>query len=500
VLVLILAGWQFRWLNELRHEEEARRTVALRVSVTSYAEFLEVQLGALLQAVALAGTLERSTNQPLLGNVYRLDATSIETLDPNGVWQSTSLAQIFRVIPWSLIDVSLQQTSTAAPSIWLDPPAIVYCHPGRRCEISPLDIETLRTAVLLPLSSRVFSDFGTELNSAVLIARGNGVDVPLVPHPDTPELFAVTDYEQPLLAGLNILGPEKTRWLLKVNHGGRSLEETVARSHLNNVVLSVGLLSLLALAMGLVVMNTRRQMSLAREQLYFTAGVSHELRTPLSVIQSAADNLKDGTVTGGDHVRRYGTVISQEVRRLDTMIGNVLQFTHSASAARPHYGATVDMADIIDRTLQRCAPLLEHRDMVVALEPDLPHVPGDATALASAVTNLITNAAHYLAAGNWIRIEAGTGTDAGRSDRLYIRVSNPVDGAPDPHPERLFEPFYRGQRALDAAMPGTGIGLAVTRNVVEQHGGAVTVDTSQRGIITFTLSLPIHDETTHTAR
>jgi two-component system sensor histidine kinase ResE len=80
-----------------------------------------------------------------------------------------------------------------------------------------------------------------------------------------------------------------------------------------------------------------------------------------------------------------------------------------------------------------------------------------------------------------------------RGRALRIRISNPVTGRPDRHPGKLFEPFYRGALARDAGIAGTGIGLAVARNIAEQHGGGLSVDTAQPGIIQFTLFLPVHE-------
>ena len=363
-----------------------------------------------------------------------------------------------------------------------------------------MDAGRLNTTLLAPAARRMFADFGAGLRSAVTL-EDSGTRAVLYPPHARPAYIRVTDLAQVLLADVPVLGPPGTRWVLKVNHGGSSLEEAVAGSHLRNLLLSGGLLGLLALSIGLVVFNARRQVSLAREQLYFVAGVSHELRTPLSVISSAADNLADQTVGEDPRVRDYGVLIQREVRRLKGMIENVLQFAQSASATRPRTSADVDMTALIGEVLKSCAALLRDRELRLELADDLPLVRGDPAALRSALTNLVANAAQYAAGGNWILLSAAAVRVRPRGRALRISISNPVTGQPDAHPGRLFEPFYRGQQARAAGIAGTGIGLAVARNVAQQHGGGVSIDTAQPGIIKFTLFLPVHEPavTTHPA-
>jgi len=490
-LVLLLAWLQFRWLNELRGEEEARRRVALRVAATNYAEHLGQEISRLLERVEAAGSVQAvAAGEPLLDAVFELEgdaATRISTAG-NAGWQPATRALLQQHLGRPLISALAAGYRNPAAQFWLDPPAVVYC-PGR-CQVGVVDTSRLDAALLAPAARRMFADFGTGLRVAVAVEDAGAARL-LSPPGVRPAYVRVTDLVQPLLADVRVLGPPGARWLLKVNHGGSSLEAAVAGSHLRNLLLSGGLLGLLALSIALVVFNARRQVSLAREHLYFVAGVSHELRTPLSVISSAADNLADGTVGEDARVRDYGGLIQREVHRLRDMIENVLQFAQSASATRPRVAADVDMAALIAEVLDNHAALLGQRELRLALADALPRVRGDPSALASALGNLVANAAHYATGGNWIQISAKTVRVRPRGRALRISISNPVAVRPDMHPRRLFEPFYRGQQARAAGIPGTGIGLAVARNVAQQHGGGVSVDASQPGVIRFSLLLPV---------
>jgi signal transduction histidine kinase len=500
-VVLLLAWLQFEWLTELRKEEEARRRVALHVAATNYAEYIDQEINLLLEKVNQAGVMTALTGSaPLLDTVVELDADGsarFSAVRGSGYLPATR-AQVQQWLGRPLIQALANGQSSSNALFWLDPPAIVYC--PDRCQIGVLDTGQLGASMLAPAARRMFADFGAELRTAVMIA-GSGKRTLLYPANARPALVSVTDLEQPLLTGVPVLGPAGARWALKVNHGGSSLETAVAASHLRNLLLSSGLFGVLVLSIGLVVFNARRQLGLAREHLYFAAGVSHDLRTPLSVISSAADNLADCTVSEDRRVHEYGELIQREVRRLKDTIENVLQFTQSASATRPRLSGDVDMAAVIRQVLDSCAALLEEWQLRLEVPDSLPTVRGDPAALRSALTNLVVNAARHASGGDWIRISATTVRVRPRGRALRISISNPVASPPDVHAEKLFEPFYRGQQARAAGVGGTGIGLAVARNVAQQHGGGVSVDAAQRGVIKFTLFLPIHEpeRTTHSA-
>jgi signal transduction histidine kinase len=500
-LVLLLAWLQFTWLAELREEEEARRRVALRVAATSYAEYVGQEVGRLLERVDGSGSIQAvAASEPLLDAIIELgaDGTARISTAGSGDWRPATRAEMHQRLGRPLIDALAARQPGADALLWLDPPAIVSCR--NRCQAGVLDAARLSADILGPAARRMFADFGAELRSAVTV-DDTGTRTVLYPRDARPAYVRVTDLEQTLLADVRVLGPPGSRWRLKVNHGGSSLEAAVARSHVRNVLLSAGLLGLLAATIGLVVYNARRQVGLAREHLYFIAGVSHELRTPLSVISSAADNLADGTVGDESRARDYGVALQREVRRLKGMIENVLQFAQSASAARPRVQAEVDMVALIGEVIESCAGLLANREVRLEVAASLPTVRGDPAALTSALTNLVANAARYAAGGNWVRIGAQAVRVRPRGRVLRIGISNPVIRPPDGHPKRLFEPFYRGQQARDAGIAGTGIGLAVAGNVARQHGGGVSIDTTQPGVVKFSLFLPIHERTgtTHPA-
>ena len=110
------------------------------------------------------------------------------------------------------------------------------------------------------------------------------------------------------------------RWQLLIKHRAGSLEAAVTEARRRNLVISFGILLLLAASVGTIIISTGRAQKLARQQVEFVAGVSHELRTPLAVICSAGENLADGVVEAPAQVSQYGALIRNEGRRLTKMV------------------------------------------------------------------------------------------------------------------------------------------------------------------------------------
>src|SRR5207302_6342536 len=114
-------------------------------------------------------------------------------------------------------------------------------------------------------------------------------------------------------------------------HRQGSLDAIVTKSRRRNMAISIGVLGLLGASFLIVIASAQRERRLARQQMAFVAAVSHELRTPLAVICSAAENLSDGVVADGAQVKKYGSLIQTEGRRLGDMVERVMAFAGMTS-------------------------------------------------------------------------------------------------------------------------------------------------------------------------
>ena len=296
--------------------------------------------------------------------------------------------------------------------------------------------------------------------------------------------------------GANNVGQEisnaeqPARWRLYVQHEAGSLEAAVGSVRRRNLAISSGVLLLLTFAVVMLTATTRRSERLAQQQMEFVAGVSHELRTPVAVVRSAAENLSSGVVSG-DRVKRYGQMIEAEARRLGDMVERVLQYAGIESGFNTAARVPLAPMEIIESAVDSALPLVGPGEVTVHREipPDLPMVIGDATALRSAVQNLVANAVKYGGRDRWVGIRAQHVRERRRSE-VRITVSDHGAGIPAADLPHIFEPFYRGADAVERQIQGHGLGLSLVRRIVVAHGGNVSVSTRPGAGTTFTITLP----------
>lgn len=278
--------------------------------------------------------------------------------------------------------------------------------------------------------------------------------------------------------------PHQPMWNLLVRHHRGSMEEMVAHTRRHNLLITGGILAVLAGTVLALVAMLRTAERLRLQQLEFVAGVTHELNTPVAALTSAGQNLADGIITEPSQVSRYGTAIVKESRRLTEMIGQVLAYGGMESRRKlPH--VPVDVANVIDEAVANCRWMADEQSIVIETDVDraLPLVDGDVASLARAVQNLIANAIRHGAAGKWVAIRAAA---EDRSVAISVEDRGPGIAARDlPH---LFEPFYRGRGA--DRVRGSGLGLTIVKQIAAAHGGSVSVDKHRDGGAVFTLRLP----------
>jgi PAS domain S-box-containing protein len=215
--------------------------------------------------------------------------------------------------------------------------------------------------------------------------------------------------------------------------------------------------------------------------------VTHELRTPLTAIQGMSEVLATFDVDP-DRRREMHAAMNEEAKRLARMIDEYLDITRLEAGARPLRKTPLRIDALVERVLLLLDPLASSRGIPITREFDrnLPVVMADADLLAQAVTNVIANAIKYSPTGREIQLSVRT-----NGNDLLIAVADKGYGIAPEHVKHIFEKFYRVPRAENADEPGTGLGLAFVREIMDSHGGYATVE-SELGIgSTFTLRLPV---------
>jgi signal transduction histidine kinase len=284
------------------------------------------------------------------------------------------------------------------------------------------------------------------------------------------------------------------RWRLVATHRAGSVDQVVAAARRRSLAVSAGILALLGVSVVLIVVSAQRARRLAERQLEFVAGVSHELRTPVAVIGSAGENLADGIVSDREMVQQYGRVVRDEARRLAEMIEQVLDFAGSYTGRRAYRFEDVDVEEVAHECLRALRPALDEARATVesSIEPGLPPVRADRAALRRAVLNLLQNAIKY--GGNSPRIELRiTAVSASSRSEVQIAVEDHGLGMAPGEPDRIFEPFVRGEEAQARQIRGSGLGLSLVRRIVEAHSGRIGVTSTQGRGSTFLMALPVSD-------
>jgi signal transduction histidine kinase len=285
--------------------------------------------------------------------------------------------------------------------------------------------------------------------------------------------------------------PNHGRWLLSVRHRTGSLEALVEQNRRRSLAVTAAVLLLMLAAAGALVQFTRRAQRLAELQMEFVAGVSHELRTPLSVIRTAAHNLRVRVIGNPNQVQRYGSLIEEQSEKLTDIVDRVLLFSNAKAGRVISSKEVVDVDFLIEEALGACAKVVTESGCEVEthIEPGLPPVFGDPTALKHALLNLISNAAKYAAEGGWIGVTATAPAD-GKSSMVEIRVADHGPGIPHDELAHIFDPFYRGKMAVDDQIHGTGLGLSLVERIVKAHGGTVEVNSEPGKGTDFVMRIP----------
>lgn len=241
-----------------------------------------------------------------------------------------------------------------------------------------------------------------------------------------------------------------------------------------------------SVAIALDVTESRRVEQVRKD---FVANISHELRTPLGALavlaEAAAMEADPATL------RRLSARMENEAHRLASMVEDVASLSR-LEAAGPVEAALIDVDRLVADAVERAMPSATQRDLSIVVDPidATLRVRGDRLQLISALNNLLENAMKYSDSGDLVRINcrSTTVTEAGQ-EFVEIAVIDHGIGIPARDRERIFERFYRVDRARARDTGGTGLGLAIVRHVAVNHNGEVLVESIEGEGSTFTLRL-----------
>lgn len=234
------------------------------------------------------------------------------------------------------------------------------------------------------------------------------------------------------------------------------------------------------------VTRLRRLESLRRD---FVANVSHELKTPITSIKGFVETLLDGALANPKDAERFLRIIAKQADRLNAIIEDLLSLSKIEQEAEAAEIVLEEgrIKDVLDAAMHDCNSRSAERNIAVRLECD-PHLTAriNPRLLEQAVANLLDNAIKYSEPGQEVKIVA-----AGNPSEANISVSDQGCGIAAEHLPRVFERFYRVDKARSRKAGGTGLGLAIVKHIVHAHGGKITVESTPGHGSTFSIHLPV---------
>jgi signal transduction histidine kinase len=217
----------------------------------------------------------------------------------------------------------------------------------------------------------------------------------------------------------------------------------------------------------------------------FVANVSHDLRTPITVISGFAGSLVDRTMQTPDEVAEAAGIIGAEARRMERLVDDLLQLTRLESGLRPFNPRPVQMFDLVESTIGRIEKVDSAHTIGNLVSEQLPAVQADEEMVERVLINLLNNALTHTPEGGVISVSASV-----RGLWMVISVSDPGTGISVEDQPRIFERFYRADKGRTGGS-GHGLGLPIVKEIVEAHGGSVTVTSRLGAGSTFSFLLPL---------
>jgi two-component system phosphate regulon sensor histidine kinase PhoR len=220
----------------------------------------------------------------------------------------------------------------------------------------------------------------------------------------------------------------------------------------------------------------------------FVANVSHELKTPVTSIKGFVETLLDGAVNDPQDADRFLRIIAKQADRLHAIIEDLLSLSKIEQSEDSEDIALqeVPLRPVLESAVNTCQSIAQERNIEVLLACDERlQAKINPVLLEQAVVNLLDNALKYSDPGRQVQVEAAE-TDT----EVTIRVTDHGCGIAAEHVVRIFERFYRVDRARSRKLGGTGLGLAIVKHIVQTHRGHVTVDSTPGIGSTFTIHLP----------
>lgn len=227
---------------------------------------------------------------------------------------------------------------------------------------------------------------------------------------------------------------------------------------------------------------------LERMRSEFVANVSHELKTPIAAVKGFAETLLGGVVKDEETTRSFLQIIFDESDRLNRLIGDILELSKIESRRVPLIFSPIELDAFVAKTvtLMEAEAARKNITLTMEIEPGL-YIEADEDRLRQIMMNLLSNGINYTPEGGRVSVKISSRGD----EFIHFRISDSGIGIPKKDLPRIFERFYRVDKARSRSSGGTGLGLSIVKHLVELHKGTITVESAVGVGTTFDIELPV---------
>jgi signal transduction histidine kinase len=231
----------------------------------------------------------------------------------------------------------------------------------------------------------------------------------------------------------------------------------------------------------------RKQGELDNLRRDLIAWVSHDLQTPLASMRAIVEALADGVVEDEETKQRYLATIQKDIRELSELIDDLFQMTQLDAGGLALDRDQSSLVDLLSDTLESFRALASQQEVVLtaSMAPELDFVYMDTRLIGRVLNNLIGNALRHTRPGGRVQVTAER-----IAGMVSIKVADSGEGIDQEDLPYIFDRFYRGEKSRSRRTGGAGLGLAISRGIVEAHGGEINVESNPGGGSTFCFTLP----------